>query len=184
MAIAKSNTFQQGTLAPDFILLDTVSNELKSLTELKGDKGTVIMFICNHCPFVVHINEALVQLANDYATKGIACIAISSNDATNYPQDGPSYMKQLAMELKYPFPYLYDETQVVAKQYDASCTPDFYVFNEKLQSIYHGQLDNARPGNGIPATGTDIRNALNKLLVGEENTELQRPSIGCGIKWK
>jgi peroxiredoxin len=184
MAIAHSNNFTLGTLASDFKLLDTVSNEYKTLTDLKGVKGTVIMFICNHCPFVVHINDALVKLAIDYATKGIACIAISSNDAILYPQDSPTFMKELALNFNYPFPYLYDETQVVAKQYNASCTPDFYVFDENLHSTYHGQLDNARPGNGIHATGTDIRNALDKLLACEENLELQKPSIGCGIKWK
>ena len=184
MALTESNSFEKGKTAPDFNLLDTVSNESKSLSELKGTNGTVIMFICNHCPFVIYINEQLVNLANDYIANGIGFIAISSNDVGNYHQDGPQYMKRVAAKMNYPFSYLYDESQDVAKQYDAACTPDFYIFDENLKSVYHGQLDNSRPGNGIEVSGNDIRNALDKLLNNEENLDIQKPSMGCGIKCK
>jgi peroxiredoxin len=184
MSLKESNPFLIGKLAPDFTLLDTVSEKQISLSSLHGEKGTVIMFICNHCPFVVYINNALVKLANDYLQKGIAFIAISSNDVDDYPEDGPIYMKQIAAKYKYPFPYLFDATQDIAKSYNAACTPDFYVFDSDLKSVYHGQLDGSRPGSGIPVTGIDIRNALDKLIVNEENNEIQKPSIGCSIKWK
>jgi peroxiredoxin len=184
MALTESNNFEIGKIAPDFYLQDTISNENFTLSDLKGKKGTVIMFICNHCPFVIHINDQLVKMANDYLSKGIHFIAISSNDVDNYPQDGPIYMKQVGLKLKYPFPYLFDENQEVAKQYNAACSPDFYVFNEHLKSVYHGQLDDSRPGNRIPVTGSNIRNSLDKLLTNEVNPEKQKPSIGCSIKWK
>ena len=184
MALIESKNFEKGKLAPDFNLLNTISNENKSLSELKGTNGTVIMFICNHCPFVIHINRELVKLANYFLQRGISFIAISSNDIENYPQDAPVYMKQVALKWNYPFPYLYDETQEVAKQYDAACTPDFYVFDSELKSVYHGQLDSSRPSNSIPITGKDIRNILDKLLSKELNNDIQKPSIGCSIKWK
>jgi peroxiredoxin len=184
MARVTSNIFELGKPAPDFNLYDTVSGSFKDLESLKGEQGTVIVFICNHCPFVLHINEALVQLANDYIKKGIGFIAISSNDVEKYPQDGPDEMKVLAKRMQFPFPFLYDETQEVAKQYDASCTPDWYLFDNNLQSVYHGQLDDSRPGNGIPVTGADLRNAMDLLLSQKENTAIQKPSIGCSIKWK
>jgi thiol-disulfide isomerase/thioredoxin len=184
MALTPSNPFPIGSLAPDFNLLDTVSDKLLSLKELKGKKGTVILFICNHCPFVIHINEQLIQLANDYNKKGISFIAISSNDILNYPADSPDKMKSLANNLGYPFPYLYDETQMVAKAYDAACTPDFYVFDSELKATYHGQLDSSRPGNGVPVNGIDIRNAIDAILKNKAPLENQKPSIGCGIKWK
>jgi thiol-disulfide isomerase/thioredoxin len=184
MSLVESKYFETGKTAPNFSLLDVVSNQQMDLTNLKGENGTVIMFICNHCPFVVQVNNELVKLANDYLSKGISFVAISSNDVNYYPQDGPIYMKQVALKLYYPFPYLYDESQKVAKVYDASCTPDFYLFDGDLKSVYHGQLDNSRPGNGIPVTGLDMRNAIDLLLKNELNTNLQKPSIGCGIKWK
>lgn len=184
MARTPSNMLPLGTVAPNFELLDTISEEKKSLQELKGTKATVIFFICNHCPFVIHVNDQLVKLANDYASRGVAFIAISSNDVENYPQDAPELMKKVAIDLAYPFPYLYDETQDVAKVYDAACTPDNYVFDENLKLIYRGQLDDSRPGNGIEVTGSDIRNALDCLLAGKENSMIQKPSIGCNIKWK
>ena len=184
MARTESNAFAMGTTAPDFELLNTVDDNKYALSELKGEKGTVIMFICNHCPFVIHVNSELVKLANDYKVKGINCIAISANDIENYPQDAPHLMKKIALENQYPFPYLYDETQEVAKAYDAACTPDFYVFDADLKSVYHGQLDDARPGNGKPLTGADIRNALEHLLANKSVLEPQKPSVGCGIKWK
>ena len=184
MARTESNEFAVGTKAPDFRLINTVDDKIYGLNDLKGDKGTVIMFICNHCPFVIHINAELVELANTYQKKGIGFIAISSNDIENYPLDAPHLMKELAKSEKYPFPYLYDETQEVAKAYDAACTPDFYVFDADLKSIYHGQLDDSRPGNGIHVTGEDIRNALDNLLQNKSALENQKPSMGCGIKWK
>ena len=184
MARTPSNMLALGTKAPDFNLLDTVSNKTLSLQNLKGNKGTVIMFICNHCPFVVHVNPQLVEVAKNYIEKGISFIAISSNDAINYPQDAPDKMSIHAKEEHYPFPYLYDASQDIAKAYDAACTPDFYVFNAHLELTYRGQLDDSRPGNEIPATGNDLRHALNCLIENKENTTIQKPSIGCNIKWK
>ncbi len=173
-----------GKKAPDFTLYDTVSGNNLSLQNLKGTTGTVIMFICNHCPFVKHVNTQLVQLGNDYKSKGVGFIAISSNDVAGYPQDGPEQMKLVAEELKYPFPYLYDATQEAAKAYQAACTPDFFIFDGNLSLVYRGQLDDSRPGNEKPVTGADIRNALDHLVAGKPVPEDQKPSIGCNIKWK
>jgi peroxiredoxin len=173
-----------GTKAPYFNLINTIDDSLVSLQDFKGKNGTVIMFICNHCPFVIHVNSMLVEIANMYTRKGIGFIAISSNDVVNYPQDGPELMKAHVKANNYPFPYLYDETQNVAKDYDAACTPDIYVFDSDLKLVYRGQLDDSRPGNGIPVTGKDLKHALDCLLEGKENTALQKPSIGCNIKWK
>jgi len=184
MSRTPSNMIPLGTKAPNFDLIDTISNKKLSLNSLKGNKATVIFFICNHCPFVIHVNEALVNIAKDFSEKGISFIAISSNDVVNYPQDAPNLMKQNALDFNYPFPYLYGETQEVAKAYDAACTPDNYIFNENLELVYRGQLDNSRPGNGIPVTGKDLRNALQNLLDGNEISQNQKPSIGCNIKWK
>lgn len=183
MALIESNTFENGTQAPEFKLLNTVDNKFYSLPELKGDKGTAVFFICNHCPYVIHINEQLVQVANDYLSRGIAFIAISSNDVESYPQDAPEKMTEVAQSLKYPFPYLYDETQEVAKAYKAACTPDLYLFDGDLKSIFHGQLDSSRPGNGLEVTGEDFRGAMDALLENREIPEA-RPSIGCSIKWR
>jgi thiol-disulfide isomerase/thioredoxin len=142
------------------------------------------MFICNHCPYVKHVNDQLVNLANGYINKGVAFVAISSNDAINYPDDGPEKMKAVALALKYPFPYLYDESQDVAKAFDAACTPDFYVFDKHQKLVYRGQLDDSRPSLDLPVTGKDLRAALDKTLSGKPVLELQRPGIGCNIKWK
>lgn len=184
MALTPSNVFEQGTHAPPFSLLDTVTNNVVSLDDVKGSNATVVMFICNHCPYVVHINEGLVQLANDYKSKGVGFVAISSNDVENYPQDAPDKMKLHAEESGYTFPYLYDETQEVAKAYNAACTPDLYVFDSALRSVYHGQLDDSRPGNGVPVTGGSVRDVLDSILRGEQYSGVQKPSIGCNIKWK
>lgn len=183
MALTRSNEFLVGTNAPDFTLPNTVDDTLVSLSELKGTKATVIFFICNHCPFVIHINAALVKIANAYQHKGIAFIAISSNEIEQYPQDGPEQMKAVAKKEHYPFPYLFDETQEVAKAYAAACTPDFYVFDADLKSVYHGQLDASRPGNGIPVSGIDLRNAIENTIARKPVLENQKPSMGCGIKW-
>ncbi len=184
MALTASNPFSIGSKAPEFCLTDSVSGKEYSLQDLKGKNGTVIFFICNHCPFVIHVNEELVRLANDYLSKGLGFVAISSNDIVGYPQDAPPFMKAVAQRLQYPFPYLYDESQEVAKAYDAACTPDFYVFDENLLATYHGQLDASRPGNGIEVNGEDIRAAIDALLADKPAIENQKPSIGCGIKWK
>lgn len=184
MARTPSNMLALKTKAPNFSLLDTVSNITLSLDKLRGAKGTVIMFICNHCPFVIHVNHELVIIANEYNSKGISFIAISSNDVINYPQDGPDLMHTHAKENNYPFPYLYDETQEVAKAYDAACTPDFYVFDNNLELSYRGQLDNSRPGNNTPLTGEDLRKAIDSILNNTSIDPIQKPSIGCNIKWK
>lgn len=184
MAVTPSNIMPLGTIAPDFTLPDTVTGRMMSLHELKSDIATVIMFICNHCPFVQHVQHELVRLANDYQPKGISFIAISSNDVVGYPDDAPDKMKEVAQRLGYPFPYLYDETQEVAKAYDAACTPDFYIFDKDLKCVYRGQLDDSRPGNLIPVTGRDIRAALDSILRGEPVNPDQKPSVGCNIKWK
>ncbi len=184
MARTESNMLALGTQAPNFHLIDTISGESYSLDQLKGSKGTVIMFICNHCPFVKHVNEEIVRVANDYSVTGFGFIAISSNDVEKYPQDGPKEMWNTANENNYPFPYLFDETQQVAKDYDAACTPDFYVFDADLKLVYRGQLDNSRPGNGIPVNGRDLREALDNILNNNPQRIDQKPSIGCKIKWK
>lgn len=184
MALTESNAFKNGTLAPEFSLTDTVTERTMNLHELKGDKATVIMFICNHCPYVLHVNAQLVKLAKDYKNKGVGFIAISSNDVDNYPQDRPELMKQVAANLNYPFPYLFDDTQEVAKAYDAACTPDFYVFDANLKATYHGQLDDSRPGNAVPVTGSDLRQAITAVLTNNKPLAHQKPSMGCNIKWK
>jgi len=173
-----------GTKAPDFNLPDTISGETKSLAELKSDVATVVMFICNHCPYVKHVNEQLVQLAKDYQPRGVSFIAISSNDPETYPEDAPERMKEVGIQLGYPFPYLFDESQDVARDYSAACTPDTYIFDKDLKLVYRGQLDGARPGNQIPVTGVDVRNALDALINGEPVDQNQVPSMGCSIKWK
>ncbi|MGX1929543.1 thioredoxin family protein [Flagellimonas sp. 2504JD4-2] len=183
MARTPSNMLPLGTSAPDFSLTDAVTEQELSLQEIKGEKGTVVMFICNHCPFVIHVNPEISKMAKEYQSKGIHFVAISSNDIVNYPQDAPHLMKQKAHEEDYTFPYLYDETQKVAKAYDAACTPDFYLFDAGLKLVYRGQLDDSRPGNGIPLTGSDLRGAMNALLSGSAIDEDQKPSIGCNIKW-
>lgn len=184
MARTPSNMLALGTSAPDFTLIDTVSDTTKNLENLKGSNGTVIAFICNHCPFVIHVNPKLVDLANEFKEKGINFIAISSNDVVNYPQDGPDKMKSHAKKNNYPFAYLYDESQEVAKDYDAACTPDFYLFDKDLKLVYRGQLDSSRPENGIPVTGEDLIYAMECLLEQKPNEQIQKPSIGCNIKWK
>jgi len=172
-----------GTGIPEFNLPDTVSGKNFSSAELKG-KISVVMFICNHCPFVKHVNDQLVNLSNDYISRGVSFVAISSNDVANYPEDSPEKMKETARLLGYPFPYLYDESQEVAKAFDAACTPDFYVFNKEGELVYRGQLDDSRPSLDLPVTGKDLRAALDYTLAGKPAPELQRPSIGCNIKWK
>ena len=189
MARTPSVMVALGQKAPGFTLPDTVTGKQISLDDVKGEPGnyrvaTVVMFICNHCPFVKHVNDELVKLANDYKNKRVGFAAISSNDAVNYPEDAPDKMKKEALQLKYPFPYLYDETQQVAKAFNAVCTPDFFIYDKDLLLVYRGQLDDSRPGNEIPVTGKDIRLALDCLINNQPVQDLQRASIGCNIKWK
>jgi thiol-disulfide isomerase/thioredoxin len=184
MSLTPSTMTDLGSPAPGFILHDVVSGNSVSLTNVKSHTATVIMFICNHCPYVKHINSELVRLANDYIPKGIAFVAINSNDFEKYPDDSPENMLKIATDLKYPFPYLVDEEQNVAKAYEAACTPDFFIYDEHLKLIYRGQLDDARPANQSPSDGKDIRAALDAVLSGQHPSPRQRPSIGCNIKWK
>ena len=184
MARTASNMLALGTKAPAFELPDTISGKILNLNELRGRKGTVLYFICNHCPFVLHVIEELVRTANDYKEFGVSFLAISSNDVVNYPQDAPDKMAEFARQHEFTFPYLYDETQETAKAYDAACTPDIYVFDSNLALVYRGQLDDSRPGNEIPVSAGDLRSALNNLLAGKAISAEQKPSIGCNIKWK
>ena len=184
MVKTASSMIPLGTKAAGFALLDAVSGKKRNLQELQSDVATVIMFICNHCPFVKHIRTELATLANNYQPQGVAIIAINSNDAETYPEDSPDNMKIEAQTYGYSFPYLYDETQQVAKAYGAECTPDFYVFDGSMVCVYRGQLDDSRPGNGIEVTGKDLRAALDSVISNNSVNEDQKPSIGCNIKWK
>ncbi len=173
-----------GTKAPEFNLYDPVKNRFASLQDLKSEKATVVMFICNHCPYVKHIQESLVELAQEYLSKEVSFIAINSNDVQNYPADSPEKMIEAAKNFAYPFPYLFDESQSVAKAYNAACTPDFYIFDTELKLVYRGQMDDSRPGNDLPVTGKDLRDALDALLTDKPVNRNQKPSIGCNIKWR
>ncbi|MFZ2900549.1 MAG: thioredoxin family protein [Saprospiraceae bacterium] len=184
MAFTESTMLPLGTSAPNFSLPDTVSGRMVSLSEVKTDKGLVVIFLCNHCPYVIHVNPEIVRVAKEYMARGLGFVGISSNDVENYPDDAPDKMKQVAEQLGYPFPYLYDESQEVARAYDAACTPDFYVFGKDLKLAYRGRLDDSRPKNDNPLTGKDLRAALDAVLEGKPVTEAQYPSGGCNIKWK
>lgn len=183
MSLVASNMLALQTLAPDFTLPDAVSGKTFSLKDLKSEIATVIMFICNHCPYVRHVQHELVKLANDYQPLNVAFIAINSNDVEAYPEDSPDKMREVATRLHYPFVYLYDQTQEVARAYHAACTPDFFIFDKELRCVYRGRLDASTPGNAIPVTGKDLRDALNALLVGQPVSYHQNPSMGCSIKW-
>ncbi len=184
MSLTPSNMMPLGAKAPYFNLIDTISLKMVSLDSISGKRGTVVMFICNHCPFVIHVNEEIVRISNDYRINGFGFVAISSNDVVNYPEDSPEKMLLTAEKNDYTFPYLYDETQEIAKAYDAACTPDFYLFDSELKLIYRGQLDNSRPGNMIQVTGRDLREALDNVLINSPQRKDQKPSVGCNIKWK
>ncbi len=183
MVETASTMLPLGTIAPDFKLLDTRTGKQASLQELKSNTATVIMFICNHCPYVKHIQTKLVEIANRYQKKGIAFIAISSNDVKNYPADSPQHMRKEAEIHHYTFPYLYDETQSVAKAYQAACTPDFYLFDATLACVYRGRFDDSTPGNNQPITGKELTQALDSVLTNQPMEENQKPSVGCNIKW-
>jgi len=184
MAQTPSTMRALGSVAPDFKLPDVVSGKQFSLKEFNKGKALVVLFICNHCPFVKHVAVELSALGTDYISKGVSFVAISSNDVVNYPDDAPDKMKEFALIHGFLYPYLYDETQQVAKAYDAACTPDFFIYDANLRLVYRGQLDESRPSNNIPVTGKDIRSALEQILKGEPVAADQKPSIGCNIKWK
>jgi len=184
MAKTESKMLALGTVAPDFSLPDAVSDRVVSLSDFKNKKALVVMFICNHCPFVKHLKTQLSAFAKQAMELGAAVVAINSNDVANYPDDHPQFMKKDAQDFGYTFPYLYDETQKVARTYDAACTPDFYVFNEKQELAYRGQFDASRPGNSLPITGQDLMAATQAILAGQKVNSDQKPSIGCNIKWK
>lgn len=173
-----------GTLAPDFSLPDPRSNTTFTYEDAAGEKGTLVAFICNHCPFVKLIANELARIGEEYMMKGVGFVAISSNDAAGYPADSPEKMVEESERRGYTFAYLYDETQEVARAYSAVCTPDFFLFDADRRLVYRGQFDNARPGNGEPIDGSDLRGALDALVSGEEISADQKPAIGCNIKWK
>ena len=173
-----------GTKAPDFKLPDVVSGKTISLETFAGKKGLLVMFICNHCPYVQHVKDELARLGRDYANKDVGIVAISANDASSYPDDSPESLKKMAQELKFNFPFCYDESQETAKAYTAACTPDFFLFDADRRLVYRGQLDESRPGSSKPVTGKDLRAAIDALLAGKPVSKEQRPSMGCNIKWK
>jgi peroxiredoxin len=183
MALTESKMMELGTRAPSFELPDTVSGKTLSLETLKSEIATVVVFICNHCPYVHHVNNKLVEVANHYQAKGVRFIAISSNNMKTHPQDAPHLMTQVAKNEGYPFPYLYDASQEVAKAYGAECTPDFFVFDESLKCAYRGRFDETRPNMG-QATGKELSTALDNIIAGKAPDPTQYPSMGCGIKWK
>ena len=183
MALTPSTMLPLGTTAPDFKLPDT-DGKIFSLADFKSQATLTVVFMCNHCPYVVHIRAGLAQLARDYAPRGGGFVGINSNDTKNYPADSPARMKDELRNAGYTFPYLYDETQAVAKAYRAACTPDIFLFDRGRRLVYRGQFDASRPGNGIPVTGKDLRNALEAVLAGKPTSEMQVASIGCNIKWK
>ena len=183
MALTPSTMLPLGTTAPDFKLPDT-NGKTVSLADFKDKAALVVIFMCNHCPYVVHIRAGLAQFAHDYAAKSVGIVGISSNDAAKYPADGPAKMKDEVKSAGYTFPYLYDEPQAVAKAYRAACTPDLFLFDRSRRLVYRGQFDAARPGNGIPVTGKDLRAALDAVLAGKPTSDMQVASMGCNIKWK
>ena len=184
MALTPTKSIPLGFSAPDFKLIDQISGKALTYNDIKSEKGTLVMFICNHCPYVKHIIQELVAIGKEFMPKGIGMVAINANDAVNYPEDSPEKMKVFAAENDFLFPYLYDEIQEVAKAYDAACTPDFDLFDAENRCVYRGQLDNSRPGNEVPVSGKDLRAALNLVLEGKKVPENQIPSTGCNIKWK
>ena len=184
MSAVNSTMLELGTDAPPFKLPDTISGNIYIKEGFRGNKAFLVVFMCNHCPYVKLIKKALVDYAEDYMPKGVGMVAISSNDADKYPDDSPKDMQEDARKFGYPFPYLYDETQEVAKAYKAACTPDFFLFDENMRLVYRGQFDDARPGNDVEPDGSDLRKATDQVLAGEAVPEEQTPSIGCNIKWK
>jgi len=183
MAKTPSTMLPLGTTAPDFKLPDT-SGKLVSPADFKDKPALLVLFICNHCPYVKHIRSELAKLGRDYVPRGVAIVGINSNDVANYPDDSPANMVEEVKSAGYIFPYLYDESQAVAKAYRAACTPDIYLFDKNRKLVYRGQFDDSRPGNGIPVTGKDLRAALDAVLAGKPVSAGQKASLGCNIKWK
>jgi peroxiredoxin len=184
MALTESTMLSLDTVAPDFALTDVVVGKTVHRDDFRGSKALLVLFICTHCPYVKHIEKGLAALGKDYAGKPLAIVAISSNDASTYPDDSPAGLKKQAETFGFVFPYLYDETQAVARAYKAACTPDIYLFNCDFKLVYRGQFDSSRPGNGVPVTGEDLRDAIDQVLADKPAPTDQRPSIGCNIKWK
>lgn len=184
MVLTASTMLSLGTQAPEFHLPEVVSGETISLFSFADKKALLVMFICRHCPFVKHIQAELAQLGKDYLTSDLGIVAISANDAKNYPDDAPDSLKVMAIELDFKFPLCYDETQETAKAYTAACTPDFFLFDKDRKLAYRGQLDDSRPSNGKPVTGVDLRAAIDAVLAGKSIASEQKPSVGCNIKWK
>ncbi len=184
MALTESTMLKLGTTAPDFELTDVVTGKTVRRDDFRGSKALLVMFICTHCPYVKHVEKGLASLGRDYDGQPVSIVAISSNDATTYPDDSPAGLKRQAEAYGFTFPYLYDETQTVARAYKAACTPDIFLFDGDFRLVYRGQFDSSRPGNGIPVTGEDLRAALDAVLSGKPPLADQRPSIGCNIKWK
>ncbi len=184
MARTESAMLALGTQIPAFSLKEVRTNQLHTHSSLMGPKGLLVMFICCHCPFVKHVEKQLARLALDFRDSGVGFVAISSNDAENYPDDAPASLAEQALKLGFVFPYLYDETQEVARAFDATCTPDFFLFDASGCLVYRGQLDSSRPGNDIPVTGRDVRAALKAVIASEAVSADQHPSLGCNIKWK
>jgi len=184
MALTPSTMLALGTAAPDFTLQDTANGRMVSLQDYRGKKALLVVFMCNHCPYVKHIKDALVKLGKDYEKSDVGIVAISANDPVTHPDDAPEKLGVEAKTLGYRFPVLFDETQGVAKAYRAACTPDFFVFDAALKLAYRGQFDASRPGNNLPVTGADLRAALEALRAGKSPSTDQKPSLGCNIKWR
>jgi peroxiredoxin len=184
MALTESTMLELGTIAPDFSLTDVVSGKAVRRDDFKGKKALLVLFICTHCPYVKHIEKGIAALGHDYMGKPLGIVAISSNDAANYPDDAPEGLKQQAEKLGFAFPYLYDETQNVAHAYKAACTPDIFLFDADFKLVYRGQFDGSRPGSDVPVTGVDLRKAIEQVLADQTVPTEQKPSIGCNIKWK
>ncbi len=184
MVLTPSTMTALGSQAPDFSLPDVVSGKAVSLKDFQGKKALLVMFICRHCPYVQHVKEELARIGHDYENKDLAIVAISSNDAGKYPDDAPQGLKDMAKEQHFNYPLCYDESQEVAKAYGAACTPDFFLYNDRRVLVYRGQLDDSRPGNNKPLTGKDLRQALDAAAAGRPLPAVQKPSIGCNIKWK
>ena len=183
MSVTPSTMLPLGTRAPGFALVNAIGGRTTSLEDVRGKRALLVMFICNHCPFVVHVRDELTKLATDYLSREVGIVAINANSSKTHPQDAPEAMKRLALKLGWSFPFLFDETQEVAKAYRAACTPDFYLFDASFRLVYRGQLDDARPGNGVPVTGMHLRAAMDAVLEGRPVSETQKPSVGCNIKW-
>ncbi|NEO65785.1 MAG: thioredoxin family protein [Moorea sp. SIO4G2] len=184
MVLVNSTMLPLGSKAPEFQLPDAVSGKTISLETFAGKQGLLVMFICRHCPFVKHVQGELAKLGKDYADANIGMVAISANDADNYPDDAPDKLKEMAQELGFTFPFCYDQSQETAQAYTAACTPDFFLFDANQELVYRGQLDDSRPSNGIPVTGKDLRAAIDAVLGSQPVNSEQKPSIGCNIKWK